>query len=329
MRPIARPQSALRSPLNDILGTEANVRILRTLAGTSLPMAPTEIAAHALLNLSGAVRALATLEEAGIVERVGSGRRQPVVLRRQHPLARALESLFAEESQRVQRLVSRLKEYAGRLVPPPKSVWVEGPVATQRDRLGESVRVGVLTTTRDLDHSVSAMQSHSVTIERELDVTIEVHGLSEPDLAALPPNEAKQLHTVLPILGPPPAAFLGGREKAPRRRSHAALDDDAKAMAAAVGRHLKRDPSIAERAQRFVKERLETASKGEQRELREWDSILRNMSPARLRRFLVDPGARATRLRQTMPFLAVLSVEERSHVQLEAARLRAARDKAS
>ena len=122
-----------------------------------------------------------------------------------------------------------------------------------------------------------------------LDVTIEVRGLSEPDLAAMTPNDLKQLQVVLPILGPPPSAFLRGPSKVTARRTHRAVDDDAKAMAAAIARHLKRDPSIAERASRFIRERLETASKGEQRELREWDSILNNTSPARLRRFLVDP----------------------------------------
>lgn len=329
MRPIARAQSALRTPLNDILGTEANVRILRTLSATSVPMAPTEIATSALLNLSGALRALSALEEVGIIGRVGSGRRQPVMLRRAHPLAPAIESLFAAEGQRFQRLVDSLKDIAGRLAPPPKSLWLEGSLAAQRDRVGEPARVGLLTTARDLDQSVSLIQSQSAAIEQELDVTIEVRGLTAADLVAMPPNDAKQLHDVLPVFGPPPGLFLGTKKKVPARRTHADLDDDSRAMAAAIARHLKRDPGIAERAKQYVHQRLAEASAGEQRELREWESILENTSAARLRQFLVDPGARATRLRQTMPFLSVLSQDEQARVQLEAARLRAANDKAS
>jgi hypothetical protein len=53
------------------------------------------------------------------------------------------------------------------------------------------------------------------------------------------------------------------------------------------------------------------ASLAEQRELREWDRVLQTMSLARLRRFLTDRGERATRLRQTLPFLDALSSAER------------------
>jgi hypothetical protein len=35
----------------------------------------------------------------------------------------------------------------------------------------------------------------------------------------------------------------------------------------------------------------------------EWRQILRTQSPTRIRKLLVDPGERATRLRQTLPFL--------------------------
>jgi hypothetical protein len=38
------------------------------------------------------------------------------------------------------------------------------------------------------------------------------------------------------------------------------------------------------------------------------------MSPSRLRRFLVEPGERATRLRQTLPALDLLTPAERNAV---------------
>ena len=79
------------------------------------------------------------------------------------------------------------------------------------------------------------------------------------------------------------------------------------------------------RARAFITSRLTKAAPGEQRELREWDRILRTMSTARLRRFLVDPGERATRLRQTLPFVGALTAEERARV----ARKRIARARGS
>ena len=65
-------------------------------------------------------------------------------------------------------------------------------------------------------------------------------------------------------------------------------------------------------ARTYISQRLASASPGERRELQEWDDVLRTMSIARLSRFLVDAGQRATRLRQTMPFFAVLTPEEKA-----------------
>ena len=51
MRPTAKLQSALRTPLNDILGTEANVRILRVLADNgfrSYTVVPLAISGHVI-----------------------------------------------------------------------------------------------------------------------------------------------------------------------------------------------------------------------------------------------------------------------------------------
>ena len=71
-----------------------------------------------------------------------------------------------------------------------------------------------------------------------------------------------------------------------------------------------RDPSPIESARSVVMKRLVRASPSEQRELREWERVLRS-SPYKIRRLLVDPGERATRLRQTLPFLDALTPEER------------------
>jgi hypothetical protein len=63
-----------------------------------------------------------------------------------------------------------------------------------------------------------------------------------------------------------------------------------------------------------VANRAKKASAQERRELLEWDRILATMSPSRLRRFLVEPGERATRLRQTLPALDLLTPAERNAV---------------
>ena len=322
MRPIARPQSLIRAPLNAVLGTGANVRLVRVLSQTSAPMAPSDLASAAMLNLSGAVRALSALEELGIVERVGTGRRQQVIFRHQHPLAPALVNLFAAERERFQGLLDRLKEISAQLSPPPKSVWIEGAVAEEKDRLGTPLRLALLTTAKDVDRSVATMEVESGDIQRDRDVTIEVRGLTEVDLVALPPGAIQELQHALPVFGPPPVYFLGGGKRRPARRTHADIDADSRALARAIARQLKRDPSIAQRASDYIQMRLSNASPGERHELRTWNELLNSASPARLRQFLVDPGERATRLRQTMPFLAALTPEERARVYRDAARPR-------
>jgi len=60
-----------------------------------------------------------------------------------------------------------------------------------------------------------------------------------------------------------------------------------------------------------VERRLLTASGSERLALREWQALLRSNSAPRLRRLLVQDDARARRLRQSLPFVDVLSPDER------------------
>jgi hypothetical protein len=97
-------------------------------------------------------------------------------------------------------------------------------------------------------------------------------------------------------------------------RRHADLDARGLGIARAIARQLRRDPALSARALACVEQRMASASPQERLELEEWAQLLRTASPARLRRFLVAPGERATRLRQTLPFLGILSPEERQTV---------------
>jgi hypothetical protein len=139
------------------------------------------------------------------------------------------------------------------------------------------------------------------------------------DLPAAPRSELEQLKQSIPLLSPPPSAFIdtgraSGRRKPAARLSHGDLDARALRIADEIAEAMKRDPRIAKRALDFIEKRLVDASPGERHELREWEHVLRTTSPQRLRSFLRDPGERATRLRQTLPFLAVLSDKERERL---------------
>ena len=74
MRPIATEQNALRFPLNQLLGTQAHVRLLRILANEVVgPITTSDAAARAGLTEAGARRALVRLAKTGFVRRVGGG----------------------------------------------------------------------------------------------------------------------------------------------------------------------------------------------------------------------------------------------------------------
>ena len=74
MRPIVSDQNSLRNPLNELLGTQAQVRLLRVLASeVDGPLTAPNAAEHAGLTIPGAHKALKRLAQSGFVVRVGGG----------------------------------------------------------------------------------------------------------------------------------------------------------------------------------------------------------------------------------------------------------------
>lgn len=310
----------MRAPLNAILGTEANVRILRVLAGSDAPLSRSRLAEQTMLHISGIARAISMLEEQGIVKPIGSGARQPVQFRGEHPLGHAIRALFHAEQERYNAFIGALVKAAKLVTPPPLSVWIEGPVVHGTDRLHDDVVVGVLARAQELDTMVSTLEDAIVDLQSALDVTVEVRGRTISDITASGDEELEALRNVVPLLGAPPLAVIGSdgvpeARRVAEKHSHQDLDAQSRELAAAVAERIRDDPGIVSRARAYLAARIESASSGEQRELREWDRILRTMSLPRLRRFLVDEGQRATRLRQTSPFAGVLTAEERRNLE--------------
>jgi hypothetical protein len=300
--------------LNHILGTEANVRILRLLASTTVPLSKAAIARRTKLNESGVGRAVAGLIDGGIIESLGVAPRHLYRLWAAHPLAAALADLFAAESARFQAIIDGLQTAARSLSPPPRAAWVQGPVALDADRPGDPVDVRILAPAGSIDRATEELRAGIAELERAQDVTISVRGLTSADVAALPTDEQAALRQTIALLGPPPAEILSGSK--PRGSGsppphHADLDQQTLALARAIAAKLAKDPSLQEQARQFVRRRRAQASAAERKELEEWDQILRTMSPARLRRFLVESSERATRLRQTLPFVDALTEKER------------------
>ena len=307
MRPPAIQQDPLRTPLNEILGSEGAVRVLRVLSDSQGPMARATVAQRAALNPSGVRRILDRLAQMGLVEVMGSGRNQAVRLRSRHPLAEPVRSLFHAEHSifdqivRAARLALSEEEIGG------AAIWIESSSA----RSPGTVDVGVLADPADLERIVSAVQVALEALEGELAMHFVVHGYTDADRSA-GGDQRWRLEDVTLLHGWIPALWRGERNGP--IATHRVLDENARLLAEAIAEVLPNDPSLIDRATKWINERLQAASPRGAHELREWQRILSQLSLRQIQSLLTEDSERADRLRQSLPFLDVLSSSERTEL---------------
>ena len=316
MRPPAKSQSALRNPLNEVLGTETNVRILRVLGAAEVPLGKAVLARQADLNPSGVRRALRTLIELGMVEEVGNTPRQPVRLRNRHPLSGALRDLFQAERARFDLLVESLREMIAHVQPPPRSAWVQGPVARGTDGPEDPVVVGVLTSARNAANAREQLLSMLPEFVSDPDVQVVLKTWTVADMDASTDLE-EELDGVILLVAPHPLQLLDSRQvtrDVATGHSHALMDRRALALARAIADRITGDPELIPRAVSYLRRRMERTSAQELHDLSEWLDVLEHKSVTQIRSLLLEPGERATRLRQSLPFLEVLTETERKDI---------------
>jgi len=326
MRPTARPQSAIRYPLNHVLGTEAHVRVLRELMLSDIPIGASELARRASLQLSGVARVLTRLEDLGVIEAVGRGSRNRQYRRSpRFELNNLLVGLFSSERNRGDQILRALQQ-AVRSAGGIRAAWLQGPVAVGADAPEDTIVVGVLTDPDRVENVRLMVWQNLLGVQRAHALAVELRILTSPDLATLNQASLAELASAWPLSGPAPMDLLPGtsqtRHSGARLRQHGDLETRSLASARQIAELIKRDPSLVEDALRWIERQLRTAEGGELLELEEWQNILTTMSTSRLRRFLVQDDARARRLRQSSPFPPVLSAEARAAVRAGTARRR-------
>lgn len=315
MRPPKQPQSRLLQPLNEILGTEANVRLLRVLALRNTSLTAGELAKRALLGRTSIYPALRELERTGVVEFIGAGTRKLVQLRERYPLSRNLRELFRAEAHRFDALTTALRELLSALPRAPISAWI--------DHRGENLEntdtliLYLVARPEELGTATDYLNDRLADVERKYDVQVAVHGLTRSELETLQMPPLPTLNNVVLLGGVPPDALLGrSRPTADRSTlaSHDEHDARSRRLALAIAAKIRRDPGLIAIAEDRAKRRARDAGPRERRELTEWIRILSTMPPARLQRFLLEDSERAIRLRQTLPGLNLLSPVERDAV---------------
>lgn len=300
MRPIATKRGSLRYPLDDVLGTEAHVRILRVLIhDVDGPLGSSEVAVMTGLSQPGARKALRRLEEFGLVESVGTARAQKYALREGDRIVETLRSLFDAEQQLYDGLLRGLR-IAFQAVREVQRAWIPSPPM----RLGDPLELVVVGDVPAIPWLGEELRARLLGLEMEFNLTVEVSLFTRADAPSPGPD------ALFIVAAEPP------EESHPRRRprTHAEADAESLLMAAAIADLLRSDPSLAKRALRHL-DRLAQDSRGTATsEVHEWRQLLQTYSPERLRRLLVSDSSRAQRLRQSSPFLPVLSFDERNRL---------------
>lgn len=317
MRPTKHPQGTLTHPLNQILGTEASIRVLRAILLSDIPIGIAELGRRTSLQASGLPAVCARLEDMGVIEMVGRGRSRQFRRSSRGPLVNALANVFTVERSQAEVVMSEVRQAVQGAAFMLRAAWIEGPVARNEDRPGDAIVVVALTGADAVEQLRLALWSQLLHVQETRDVPIELRVETEADLVACDDARVAELDRALPLIGAPPMDLARPRAaepKAPRMKRHEDVDARLMRMATAISDRLRTDSSLVEAAVAYIHRRALTASATEQLELREWKAILSTMSVPRVRRLLVENSARGRRLRQSLPFLGVLSPADREQL---------------
>jgi len=298
--------------LDSVLGSEASVRIVRVLCAADAPLIRAEIAHRSGLSLPGVGSAVKRLHTAGVVEFVGSGARQSVQMRAQHPLAAHLGMLFFAERVFGEAVLERLRRAVEGVNPASRGAWIEAGIGPAPAVLT------VLAGARDVSATREQLRGPLAEAESELDLAVELRVVTEADMETAAVETANAWRQATPVYGTGPGgnATTGGR--ASNNRTHQTRDATALRRGVWIARQLERDPTLVKRARQWLVTRIPEVSPHEEHELQEWRDVL-NGSVPRIQHVLSDAGERGRRLRQSNPFIHALSERERAQMRKEIA----------
>jgi predicted nucleotidyltransferase len=176
-------QSALRYPLTIILGTDANVRLLRELSRHGGLLSSPLLADRSGLARASVWSALGTLEGIGIVSSEGTGRVRLYRFNNSHPLATSLEALFEQEALRYSNIRSAIADAVSAVRPNVLAAWIYGSVARGEDRPNSDIDIAVVSSSEKLDGSLQEIREALVAPAEELGFNPSVVGLAPGDVA--------------------------------------------------------------------------------------------------------------------------------------------------
>ncbi|HET6228958.1 MAG TPA: hypothetical protein VFE05_02700 [Longimicrobiaceae bacterium] len=309
-----RVGSPFSTVLDTVFGSEASVRIVRELCLADAPLSRAEIARRTGLSLPGVGSATAKLHRASVVEFVGTGARQSVQMRPRHPFTLHLRMLFFVERGYAETVIDTLRSAVAGVSPAPRSAWlepIEGPAAP--------AILTVLVGARDVPVTREQLRQPLRETQDELDVTIELNVVTEADVETAEAELAERWKQATLVYGQSPAGLAVSPARASGPRTHRNRDMASLHRAVWIAQRLEHDPTLLKRARQWLVTHLPSVSTHEEHELQEWLDILHGASVPRIQHVLSDPGERGQRLRQSNPFVQILSRSERSEMRKEIA----------
>ncbi len=305
MRPISIEQNSFRYPLNSILGTEAQIRLLRVMiTEVNGPISIIDAAERADLTPLGARKAMKRLADAGFVRVIGGGRKQQYEISLNDILVQAVAALFSAETDRFEHILASIRKCIEIVEPQPISAWIPSlPTDSEHP-----IKICILQDARKLRETIQNLRILFQELEREVDMTIELIGYSKADA---PQQVSDSLH----LYGLPPS---GDRKIETGITSglvsHEQQDERLSRICRIIATMINEDRSIIGRAEQHIKLILKGKSDSATGDIEEWRDILQKYSVRRLVQFLSSDEERAIRLRQSCPFFAVLNKKEKERV---------------
>jgi predicted nucleotidyltransferase len=212
MRPVSARSSTFHRPLDAILGTVANVRVLRVLTEHGGALGATMIATRARVARQSAWNAIARLSELGIIESFGEPVGTLFRLSPEHPLAPALRALFQTETERVERLFDAIRKAARAMKPAPIAVWLYGSVARGDDRADSDIDLAILSPNGHTGAQEMAFTDALYPFLGELTSRMSIIGMTRTDIRRMKRGRERLWKEIqrdaVPIFGPAPAEAL-------------------------------------------------------------------------------------------------------------------------
>lgn len=217
MRP--SPISTLSHPLDEVLGTRSQVRVVRVLAVHGGSLAVADIARRAKLTLPSVRGALRRLLDIDVVTAIGAGRSMVCGLRQEHPLVSALMSLVAAEQEQATAVFRAVRETAGQFEPAPWAVWFTNSIARGEDNAASDIAIALVMASAEQSACADALRDavSQTSFARAERVSVITMAPTDVCLAArekAPFWEALQRDAIV-LLGDTPAGLLerAGRER--------------------------------------------------------------------------------------------------------------------